>query len=299
MIAIAERANGRWRDILSTLGVPPKCLVNRHGPCPICGGKDRFRWDNKQGKGTFFCSNCGAGSGAKLLMLAKGWDYKRCAEEIEKVIGSAKVEASREVMSDAKLREAMQSRWKRAERVLPGSPVDLYLQKRLGRQIEVPSTLRSDAGRPAMVAIVQAPDDVAATAHITLLTEDGEKAPTDKVRLFMPGSIAMGSAVRLGPAGEQLGIAEGIETALAASILHKVPVWAALNERLLQQFEPPPGVKRLLIFGDNDRNCVGQCAAYTLGKRLMLRRKDAIPCEVLIPEVRGDDWNDVLKKYVN
>ena len=35
-----------------SLGVPAKALTNRHGPCPICGGKDRFRFDDKGGRGT-------------------------------------------------------------------------------------------------------------------------------------------------------------------------------------------------------------------------------------------------------
>ena len=32
-------ARGRWREILPKLGIPPESLRNRHGPCPICGGR--------------------------------------------------------------------------------------------------------------------------------------------------------------------------------------------------------------------------------------------------------------------
>jgi hypothetical protein len=53
-------AQHRWLDILTALGVPAKFLRNWHGPCPMCGGKDRFRFDDKDGKGTFFCNGCGA-----------------------------------------------------------------------------------------------------------------------------------------------------------------------------------------------------------------------------------------------
>ena len=48
-----------------------------------------------------------------------------------------------------------------------------------------------------------------------------------------------------------LGIAEGIETALAASYRFGVPVWSAI----LESWEPPTGVKRMIVFGDNDENC--------------------------------------------
>src|SRR5260370_38280875 len=46
----------RWVDILTALGVPTKFLNRRHGPCPMCGGKDRFRFIDTDGKGTFFCN---------------------------------------------------------------------------------------------------------------------------------------------------------------------------------------------------------------------------------------------------
>jgi putative DNA primase/helicase len=45
------------------------------------------------------------------------------------------------------------------------------------------------------------------------------------------------------PHQDVLGIAEGIETALSASILFNVPVWAALTEGLLQEWVPPPDVR--------------------------------------------------------
>ena len=35
-----------WPEILVGLGIDPQFLVRRHGPCPACGGKDRFRFDD-------------------------------------------------------------------------------------------------------------------------------------------------------------------------------------------------------------------------------------------------------------
>ena len=65
-------AAGRWRSILSTLGMDDKALSGKHCACPMCGGKDRFRFDDKDGRGTFFCSGCGAGDGVKLAMGITG-----------------------------------------------------------------------------------------------------------------------------------------------------------------------------------------------------------------------------------
>ena len=65
-----------------------KFLVNRHGPCPVCGGKDRFRYDDKDGGGTFFCNQCGAGTGLILLRKLQGWDYKTACDAVDEIIGT-------------------------------------------------------------------------------------------------------------------------------------------------------------------------------------------------------------------
>ena len=62
----AEIATGRWGYILPALGMPEEFLKDKHGACPMCGGKDRFRYDNKQGRGTWICNQCGAGDGYSL-----------------------------------------------------------------------------------------------------------------------------------------------------------------------------------------------------------------------------------------
>lgn len=60
----------RWPSVLSALNipVPPN---GKHGPCPACGGKDRFRFDDKEGRGTWFCNRCGHGDGLDLIALVR------------------------------------------------------------------------------------------------------------------------------------------------------------------------------------------------------------------------------------
>ncbi|MBK7837114.1 MAG: hypothetical protein IPJ49_05390 [Candidatus Obscuribacter sp.] len=60
------------RGIDTGFGINPAHLSGRHNACPICGGSDRFRFDDQEGDGTFYCNQCGAGDGFKLLMLLKG-----------------------------------------------------------------------------------------------------------------------------------------------------------------------------------------------------------------------------------
>ncbi|EMK7756456.1 primase-helicase zinc-binding domain-containing protein, partial [Yersinia enterocolitica] len=49
---IAAQARGKWDFILDALAISHS---KQHSPCPACGGKDRFRFDDRQGAGTWFC----------------------------------------------------------------------------------------------------------------------------------------------------------------------------------------------------------------------------------------------------
>lgn len=65
-------ARGRWEEILSRIGYPFTATApNEHVACPMCGGIDRFRFDNENGDGSFICSQgtgeAIAGDGFELL----------------------------------------------------------------------------------------------------------------------------------------------------------------------------------------------------------------------------------------
>ena len=55
-------AHGKWRHILLQFGLTTKNLSGKHQPCPLCGGKDRWRYSDHDGNGSYFCSGCGPGS---------------------------------------------------------------------------------------------------------------------------------------------------------------------------------------------------------------------------------------------
>ncbi len=58
MMQAAEiHARVSWPAVLEQLGIPKMALRNKHGPCPACGGRDRFRFDHeKRGRGSYICS---------------------------------------------------------------------------------------------------------------------------------------------------------------------------------------------------------------------------------------------------
>lgn len=82
-----DQARGQWRNILSLLGIEQKYLRGKHCPCPICGGKDRYRFTDYKREGGYICNQCGAGDGFVLLMKFHGWDFATAAKAVDGVIG--------------------------------------------------------------------------------------------------------------------------------------------------------------------------------------------------------------------
>ncbi len=305
MEGTVDRARGRWREILPALGVESRYLSGKHMACPACGGMDRFRFDDRSKDGDYFCSQCGAGKGVRLLMKVKGWDFATAAKRVDEIIGKSPA-ILRQEPHEARLpdKRGLRELWTVSRRMEAGDPVATYLAAR-GIDVKVPRCIRyvpemdyrhednTHTTHPGMIATFSDKDGKPFTLHRTYLTKDGRKADLDPNRKLMPGRVAKGGAVRLAPFSDKLGIAEGIETAMSASIIHDVPVWAALNEVLLRAWEPPKEVKYVVVFGDNDENFVGQASAYDLAKRLATTKK--ISVEVRLPKLVGHDWNDALR----
>ena len=121
--------------------------------------------------------------------------------------------------------------------------------------------------------------------------EQGRHAPA----ALTPGEVPAGAAIRLAPAGNVLGIAEGIETTLAASARFDVPVWSAINSTILAKWYPLEGVREVIVFGDNDRKFGGQSAALALAHKLAVKGL-AVRLEIsgvtFDPAAIGTDWAD-------
>lgn len=291
-----ELARGRWSSILSYFGIPVECLNPRkHFKCPKDGsGEDRFRFSDKNGSGSYFCA-CSTGNkgGMSLLMCCKDWTYAQAASEVEKIVG---IVAPVPIQEAPDPRPRLQALQKACEK--PSDPVIRYLESRGLKPSEATRQAKVrywEDGEPqalydSMVHKVTSADGKPLTFHVTYLDE-GKKAGVSSPRKLMPavGPLA-GAAIRLGREAEEMGIAEGIETALSAAQLYALPVWSAINTTLLEKFDPPSICKRLWIFGDSDRSFAGQKSAYALAERLA---KNGLEVHVLIPSETGD-WNDVL-----
>jgi len=303
MKSTSQMTKGRWRELLPMLGVDAAFLKNEHGPCPMCGGKDRFRWDNQHGMGGFICSGCGAGDGFNLVQNVTGKTFSQIAVEIDAIIGrkggGPSPAQDLQAEMEQKQRLNMRRKWLGASYPSENGPVWKYLWSRTGTyrptdNLREHLAIRADGVlHPAMVAKIITHDDKAANLHITLLDLDGNKAKVDLAKRVMAGKLPDGCAIRLGEAAPVMGVAEGIETAISASIMFQMPVWACINGVLLSKWVPPKVAEQIIVFGDNDRNFAGQAKAYTLANRLELIHKRRVLVEM--PIMAGMDWNDFHK----
>lgn len=180
---------------------------------------------------------------------------------------------------------------------LAGTPAEAYLRSR-GLEDPCSSDLLYNAdltdfetarGWAGMVAIVRnGRGEPTGGIHRTFLLDDGSaKAPPGKKML---GPVAGGS-VRLFPmsADGRLGIAEGIETALAAHGIFGLPVWAALSADGVRRWQWPEGMTHVTIFAD--AGDAGRQAAATLADRL----NDSGIANRIVSPLHGDDFNDDLQ----
>ena len=296
---IRDHAKGKWPQIIGSLLGQGFIDSRKHCPCPATGeGTDRFRFSDQRGTGNYFC-HCSDGTqdGVQLVMCARDCDFKTACELIESVIG--------ETPKDGTEREPKPMT--RAESLRPHTVKTKRSKYLESRGLEVAPGLEWIKGLeyfhegevvgtwPAMLAPIMRGDRFL-SYHVTYI-DGGKKAPVPKAKKMMPCNEPMtGGACPLYPAGKTLGIAEGIETAIAAKILTGTPTWAALNTSLLAGFKPPEGVQKVIIFGDHDEHFAGQAAAFKLAHRL----QQDFDVDVQIPGVTwskttvGMDWNDWL-----
>jgi putative DNA primase/helicase len=301
---LIDRAAGKWKFILAELGIDQSFLTGKRGPCPICGGKDRFRFDDKNGSGSWICNHCGSGYGVHLHQKLHDLTLGEALSDVEKLIATAPAAPVKSSSSRTDFEKARET-WLQTAPM--GSGIMRYLERTRGISPVVIGKMRSvrqfdrllyldDDGNfcgrfTAMVGLIQSPDGKGWGVHRTYLGGGGLQAPVPTPKKVL-GSVPEGAAIRLFDHEGVLGVAEGIETALSAMQLFGVPTWATINFVGLEKWIPPDRVTSVVVFGDNDRSFTGQTAAYALARKLKAK---GLPVSVQIPVTPGHDWNDELR----
>jgi putative DNA primase/helicase len=301
-----ERARGHWRHILRAIGIEHHYLTNKHGPCPLCGGKDRYRFDDKNGEGTYFCSQCGPGAGIILVRKFLRVDHRTACGRVDEIIGNVQPDYDPALQPRRPQAKDPSNRLAAIERVIcdatDPATVMLYLAKR-GLSVSSPvlrghralsyfddETKRPAGNFPAVIAPI-----IGADGSLQSVTRIYDADVSPRKKMMPPVDTIKGGAVRLHePEDGALAVGEGVETCLAVRELYGFATWATLSDIGLMAFEPPAHVTTLRIFGDHDSNFVGQAAAYALAKKQSTNARRKINVEVFIPEIPDTDWLDVL-----
>lgn len=217
----------------------------------------------------------------------------RCGVEHERAIQRPSV-TTKTIPTPTERSEIARRIWRREAGAAPGTIVEHYLRGR-GITLPVPPTLRyamlwhapSRRHLPAMVASVQSATGDVVAVHRTFV----EPSSVTRIDKMMLGPTR-GAGVRLAAAGDELAIAEGIESGLAYQQMTGRPTWATLSAPGLRAIELPPLpiAARIVIAADHDP--VGLEAAGALARRLYLEGRRV---RIAKPPREGADFNDVLR----
>jgi putative DNA primase/helicase len=188
--------------------------------------------------------------------------------------------------------------WK-ASQPIAGTLAEEYLLAR-GLSGPFPKSLRfnsttihgsgpSKRTMPAMIAAVENDMGVVAVQR-TFLDPDNvlhKPMPKPKVSLGLLGT----AAIRLAPATDELGFAEGIEDALSAMEWFGTPTWALGGVERLAFVAIPASVRRIIVYGDR-----GRAADRLLAKARNYLTANGRELVSRVP-AHHDDWNDAWKAY--
>jgi hypothetical protein len=265
----------RIEDEIARRGIKLRGGVDRCGPCPRCGGTDRFSINTK--KQVF---NCRGFEGGNVIALVQHIDGISSLDAIAHLAGAATQRIVCSIVKkpghtfkqheDKSQDNSSKAAWLWSNRrpIAEDCPAGLYLRKARGYGGPISSSLghlpANGKHQSAMIAAFGFCDepepgviDPAANVtgvHITRLTQDGRKAPIDPVKIMLGPSA--GLPIVLAPANDLLAIdiAEGIEKGLLIQADTGAGMWAAGAAGNMPKIAAalPPYVECVTIWADRD-----------------------------------------------
>lgn len=285
-------ATWRWPQLLPALGITV-APHGHHSACPVCGGKDRFRFDNQAGRGTWICNHCGAGDGLNLVAKTLDITTKEAAVKVAEILGEAQPlavhhdeAATQQQKDDARQKAAVQAKMLvNAARKASGNA---YLEKKGWADKEV-LTLHGSGLRVGGVdfaagdLIIPLCDLSGNLVNTQLINVSGEK------RMLAGGQVTGAAHHFEGSDNTVIWMAEGYATGLTIHALTGETVYVALSAsnfpHLAECLREKYPDALLLMASDNDRNGTGQKKAKEAA--------NLVSGKVALPLIAGD-WNDVF-----
>ena len=298
---VAAAAIGRWPDLLTAVGIDTP-FSGKHGPCPACGGKDRFRFDNKGGRGTWICNQCGAGDGLDLVGKVTGKLPKEVAELLAPLVGLSaggldlaereRIHQQQQARSEAETKRNEQQRQKAARRAVAIlrecelGPSPYLTAKALGsmsalinRYVIAVGTLTFPAGS----LVVPLTDEKGELVNVQLIDDRGGKS-------YLAGGRKAGAFHRI-EGGELVAVVEGVATGLSVHLATGATVYCAMDAgnllavaKIARHLHPNA---QILLCGDNDATTPGNP-----GKTKAEQAAAAVGALMALPPEFSGDWND-------
>lgn len=276
---VRSKANGYWPSILERLAIP----TNRgEGPCPACGGKTRYRFDNKDNRGTYFCSHCGAGTGLDLVMKVNQCGAREAAELVAEAMALPMPEPK-----PAREKPQTDIAGKVAALAAKASPEQsAYLAS---KGLQCPFPMLSDG---SLLLVLK--NGAGATTGAQVIKSDGSKR-------LVAGTVKKGSfcVVNSGETPETMIIAEGLATALSvqqfrpdATIIAAIDAGNLLPVAQVMRQRYPDA--QIIIAADNDI----KPGEPNTGKSAAEKAAKAVSGRVALPQSEEKaDWNDFQQQH--
>ncbi|WP_323900344.1 DUF927 domain-containing protein [Aeromonas caviae] len=298
---VVAAACGHWPELLAAVGIDTPSR-GKHGPCPVCGGSDRFRLDDKGGRGTWICNQCGAGDGLDLVSKVTGKPPKEVAELLAPLVGLSAggldpaerelIHQQQQARAEADAKQAEQQRQKAARRAAaimrscePGqAPYLVHKRLRwpcgaLNRQVIAVGAMTFPAGSLVVPLI----DEAGELVNVQLIDDRGGKS-------YLAGGRKAGAFHRI-EGGELVAVVEGYSTGLSVHLASGATVYCAMDcgnlaaVAAIARRQHPEA--RILLCGDNDADTQGNP-----GKTKAEHAAAAIGGLVALPPEFSGDWND-------
>ncbi|BBJ87665.1 TOPRIM and DUF927 domain-containing protein [Raoultella ornithinolytica] len=308
---VTHAATNRWPAVLAGLHIDVPDSPRRHGPCPACGGSDRFRFDDG-GRGSFICNQCGAGDGLDLIRKVNKCDTTEAARLAAEVLGIDYRVDERNEEAARQRREQMEAERQQREQVrqqksseeaehrqsvfvghwqrLTNAAASGESQYLTGKELSGFTFPILTDGR-LLLSLV---DDTGTVTAAQTITPQGEKR-------LLAGSAKRGAyhAVNAADAPQSVLIAEGLATALSVHLIcpealtvcaldagNLQPVAQAMHQRY-------PNAQ-ITIAADNDI----KPGESNTGKDAAEKAAKAVSGWVALPPtVEKADWNDYHQQY--
>jgi len=285
-------AAGHWPFILARLNITVPDAPNIHAPCPACGGKDRFRFDDN-GRGSHICNQCGAGDGLDLIQKARCCNAMQAARLVADVLavnnphdGNQQHAEPQRVKTQEK-RQAFITRYQQLAKKATSGESRYLLAKGLEQFI---FPILPDGS--ILLPLVDESADVAAAQ--TLSPEGKKRLLTDSAKRgsFYPVNTLQKVS--------EIILAEGLATALSAHLLRPEAFTVAaidagnlIHVAILMRHRYPQA--EIIIAGDNDSQPDG---GANTGRNAAVKAAAAVNGRVALPPGNGKaDWDDYRQQH--